>query len=395
MNKPISKHFDLLIIGAGPFGLSMASYAEHHKLDYLVVGKPMSFWKEHMPSGMMLRSDCDWHLDPQGVHTIDRYLEALDLERSDVEPLTLDFYLGYTEWFQERINANILDAMVTRLDTVEGQDERFIAALDNGDIVTANNVLLAIGFKYFRNLPPELIEIIPDGRYTHTCDLVKLGALKGKRCLIVGGRQSAYEWAALLVENGASEVHVSHRHETPDFTQSEWNWVNAYMDRMVSDPGRHLNMPPDERADLDKMFWTEGRLKLEPWLKDRIDNDTVSIWPESEMRVCKEMPNGELEVEFEGGEKITVDHIVLATGYKVNIENVPFLKAGNVLEKMRIEKGYPVLDVRLQTSVPGLFATSMLATKDFGLFFAFTVSVKASAEIIGSYIMKPRDSVNA
>lgn len=386
MNDPISKYVDFLIIGAGPFGLSMASFAEHHGMDYLVVGKPMSFWKENMPRGMILRSDCDWHLDPQGEHTIDRYLEAKNLKREDVEPLSLDFYLGYTEWFQERIDANIQDAMVTRIDSLDEGEKRFSAGLDDGSTVTAKNVLLAIGFKYFRNLPPELTEIIPQGRYTHTCDLVEFEPLKGKRCLIVGGRQSAYEWAALLVENGALEVHVSHRHETPEFTPPDWKWVDTHIEDMTADPGRHLNMSSHVREDIDKKFWTEGRQKLEPWLLDRIDNEIVNILPESEIRACEEMQDGELEVQFDDGEKIMVDHIVLATGYKVNIRNVPFLSAGNIIEKLQIEDGYPVLDEHLQTSIPGLFATSMMATRDFGLFFAFTVSVNASAEIIGSFI---------
>jgi thioredoxin reductase len=167
------------------------------------------------------------------------------------------------------------------------------------------------------------------------------------------------------------------------------------MDEMVADPGKHLNMAPHERADLDKKFWTEGRLKLEPWLKDRIDEETVKIWPESEITACKELSSGDLEVQFKSADTITVDHIVLATGYKVNIKKVPFLKASNILAKLHIEDGYPVLDERLQTSVPGLFVTSMLATRDFGLFFAFTVSVKASAEIMGSYLKNTQDGDHA
>ena len=386
MNRLNNGHVNFLIIGAGPFGLSMASYAERHAMDYLVLGKPMSFWKDHMPRGMILRSDCEWHLDPVGEHTIDRYLETKNLTRRDVEPLSLDFYLGYAEWFQRQIGANIQEYMVTRLDCLESEEERFSAALDNGETITAKNVLLAIGFKYFENLPPELLQIIPEGRWTHTCDLVDFEPLKGKRCLIVGGRQSAYEWAALISENGASEIHVSHRHEAPEFTDSEWNWINSYLHNMTEDPGTHLNMPKAHREELDKRFWIEGRLKLEPWLKPRIDKETVNVWPESEMSGCEETTDGALKVEFKSGETITVDHIVLATGYKVNIRNVPFLGSGNIFSKLKVEEGYPVLDERLQTSLPGLFATSMMATRNFGLFFAFTSSARASANIIGSFI---------
>ena len=59
---------------------------------------------------------------------------------------------------------------------------------------------------------------------------------------------------------------------------------------------------------------------------------------------------------------------------------------GNLFPDLASEDGFPVLDDRLQTSVPGLFVTSLPATRAFGAFFAFTVSVKASAEIVGAAI---------
>ena len=39
-----------------------------------MLGRAMDFWEENMPRGMLLRSACDWHLDPAEEHTIERYL---------------------------------------------------------------------------------------------------------------------------------------------------------------------------------------------------------------------------------------------------------------------------------------------------------------------------------
>lgn len=61
---------ELLIVGAGPFGLALAAQAQHDHIEHLIVGKPMEFWRANMPKGMLLRSACDWHLDPQEMHTI-------------------------------------------------------------------------------------------------------------------------------------------------------------------------------------------------------------------------------------------------------------------------------------------------------------------------------------
>ena len=71
----MQKNVNLLIIGAGPFGLAMAAYAGQLGIGYVIVGKPMEFWKANMPKGMVLRSASDWHLDPLNVHTIEKFLE--------------------------------------------------------------------------------------------------------------------------------------------------------------------------------------------------------------------------------------------------------------------------------------------------------------------------------
>src|SRR5690349_5260706 len=97
-----TKDTELLIIGAGPFGLSLAAYAAQHGIDYLIVGKPMEFWQTHMPRGMYLRSACDWHLDPGNVSTIERFVALRGQTPADVEPLSLQFYHEYVRWFQEQ-----------------------------------------------------------------------------------------------------------------------------------------------------------------------------------------------------------------------------------------------------------------------------------------------------
>src|SRR5258708_29649668 len=169
---------DLLIIGAGPFGLAIAANVSHLKIDHVVVGKPMDFWKTHMPHGMRLRSTCDWHLDPLNIHTIDRYLQEHGLKQQDVEPLPLNFYLNYVQWFQEQKQIEALPLMVERLDF---DAPNFTALLENGQTIRAKNVVCAVGFLYFKNIPHEYATFFPWGSYAHTCDLVDFAPLRGKR----------------------------------------------------------------------------------------------------------------------------------------------------------------------------------------------------------------------
>jgi FAD-dependent urate hydroxylase len=142
----------------------------------------------------------------------------------------------------------------------------------------------------------------------------------------------------------------------------------------------------EEKQALNQRFWDEGRLKLEPWLKPRIDHDPIKIWPTSQVVSCQQLPQEALEVTLSVGERLTVDHCILATGYQVNMANIPFLRRGNILPRLHMRNGYPMLDAHFQSNLPGLFITSMAASQAFGAFFAFTVSVGASARIIGSFL---------
>jgi cation diffusion facilitator CzcD-associated flavoprotein CzcO len=383
LNGRMKKHTKLLVVGAGPFGLAMAAYAKHYDIDFLMLGKPMGFWKSNMPEGMLLRSACDWHLDPFEVHTIERYLQANNQTAKDVEPLSLEFYLRYADWFQKQKKLEAVPRVVGRLDYVDGNGYRFEASLDDGQLILAKQVVIALGFAHFKHVPQELANLLPPGCYTHTCDYADLGSARGKGYLIVGGRQSAFEWAALLHEAGASAVQVSYRHPTPAFAASDWSWVNPLVGAMEANPGWFRNLSQSEKEALNHRFWSEGRLKVEPWLEPRVQQEKVTLWPQTQVVACDLIPSGKLRVRLDGGDRLSVDHIILATGYKVNIEQVPLLARGNLLLELRTKNGYPLLDEHLQTNVPGLFITSMPATQDFGPFFAFTVSVRTSAKLIG------------
>lgn len=370
---------DLLIIGAGPFGLAIAAQAIHDGIKHVIVGKPMEFWRQNMPKGMFLRSACDWHLDPLDVHTIEAYVQSIGKTPNDVEPLSLEFYLSYVDWFQKQKNIQPLPVYILKLDS---KDDHFLATTQDGVVIKARRVVLAPGFKQFPNIPPELKAKLPEQRYQHTCEFSDFSDARNKRYLIIGGRQSAFEWAALLVEAGASAVHVSHRHASPEFGIAEWEWINQLVDDMVENPNWFRRLSQEEKDAISHRMWAEGRLKLEPWLAPRIDNDRVKLWPNTELTNCIQQEDGTLSATLTNGETLNVDHVVLATGYKVNIAQLPVLSSGNLLDRLETRNGYPNLDDHFETSIPGLFITSMPAGQDFGPFFGFTVSVRTSAKLI-------------
>ena len=369
----------LLVIGAGPFGLSLAAHLKHKNVEHIHLGQSMDYWKNHMPKEMYLRSACDWHLDADNEDTILKYLAAQNLSPADVEPLSLEFYLGYVNWFQSQKGLAPRPATVTRLSRA---GDSFLAVLDNGSAIEAQKVVLGVGLRHFKNIPAEYKTLFPADRFHHTADLIDFSALKDKHVLIVGGRQSAFEWAALLHEEGAQEVQLTYRHDTPAFEPSDWTWVNPILQDMVDQPAWFRNLTQEEKDAVSKRMWREGRLKLEPWLVRRISKENIVLHPQTHVTACEQTPAA-LKITLSDNSALMIDHVILATGYKVDLAQIPMLTAGNFADQINTKNGFPVLDEGFQSSIPNLYFTGFPAAQDFGPFFGFTAAVRTSALVIG------------
>jgi cation diffusion facilitator CzcD-associated flavoprotein CzcO len=365
----------LLVIGAGPYGVAVAAHAMERGIDTTIVGKPMEFWTRHMPKGMFLRSGPDWHLDASGVHTFEAYLEERSIEPSAIDPVPIDVFLGYAAWFQSQKKLVIDDRLVSRL---VAEDSRFVVTFDDGNEVRADAVVAAPGNLYFRQFP-DWAAAVPQGFGVHTCELVDFTSLRDARVLIVGGRQSAYEWAALLCDHGAARVDLVHRHDVPRFERVSWRFVDEYIDATLSTPGWWRSLPSSEEQAIARRFWEVGRLTLEWWLPPRLIEDRVHRWPGTEVVKTTE-GNDSMTVTLSDSSSLNVDRIVFATGYNVDLPRVPYLDG--VIAGIEQVNGVPVLDESFQSSVAGLYTPGFPATRDFGPFFAFTKACPAAATII-------------
>lgn len=371
---------DLLIIGAGPFGLAMAREADRRGIDHRIVGRPMSFWREQMPARMNLRSGLNWHLDPASELTMEAWTQERGHDREALLPLSLSHYLDYVSWFRDRAGIEVDARLVTRLS--QGEDGAFLAEMSPGAPIAARRVLMAVGFHAFHHRPGELDRIFPRERCHHTRDYVDMERSRNRRVLIVGGRQSAFEWAALMCEAGAQAVHVVHRHPSPAFEESDWSWVPDLVRRVEEDPAWFRSLPDGRREQIDRRFWEQGRLRVEPWLEDRLDPEVVRVWPGNQPKRCEAGPDGVLRVGLASGATVEVDEVVLATGYRTDIRRIEWIDP-ELLGRIRLLDGIPALDTGMQSSVPGLYFTSMAAARDFGPFMGFTVSVAGTTRLLG------------
>ena len=366
----------LLVIGAGPYALSIAALARERGIGSVVLGRPMGFWRDNMPGGMFLRSGPDWHLDGAAVHTLEAYLEDRGIRPGEVDPIPVGVFLDYAAWFERAKGIEVREEFV---DTLVKANGRFEATLRSGERIRADAVVAAPGIRHYASVPG-WASSLPPGLAAHTCDLVRFDDMAGARVLIIGGRQSAYEWAALIREHGAARIDIVHRHDIPRFERVSWKFVDAHVEQTLAVRGYWRNLPKSGQDAVARRFWEVGRLTLEYWLTPRLARDGIHRWPGTEVVEVTPAGDDELRVLLSNSTALAVDRVVFGSGYRAELTKVPYL--AGVLKHVTVSNGFPVLDEAFQTSLDGLYVTGFSATQDFGPFFGFVKGSPAAATLI-------------
>jgi thioredoxin reductase len=346
----------------------------------------MAFWKENMPRGMLLRSGLDWHLDASGVHTLKAFLEKRRIPRDAVAPLSIEIFLDYAEWFRQ---CKAIDVQALHVNSVRHVNGQFEVRCDDGETIRACRVVAAPGVAPFKHIPPELSARLPRNRMSHTATLVDFRHFAGKRCLIVGGRQSAFEWAALMSEAGVDAIDLVYRHETPQFVTSDWSFTDEMIDNTLRGRGWFRHLDPSEQEAINKRFWSVGRLQLEPWLWPRVHKRSIRLWPKSRIAGWRATRDGMIEARLDGGNLFSVDHVLFATGYRVDLSRVTYLSEHIASDRLRVNGGFPLLDEDFQTTFPGLYVVGQASVPSFGPFFGFVRGCIAAARIVVAACERP------
>jgi len=328
-----------------------------------------------MPDEMFLRSGPDWHLDAAGVATFEHFLEDRGIAASDVDPVPIGVFLEYASWFCEMTGVCTDERHVCDM---AWRDGVFDVAFDDGSQLTARSVVAAVGVRHFRQFPGWAAHLAP-GVAAHTCDLVDFEALRGARVLIIGGRQSAYEWAALAGEHGAERIDIVHRHPVPRFERVSWAFTDEYVEATRATPGWWRTLSAEQREHIGRRFWEVGRLTLEWWLVARLARAALHRWPDTSVVEATPRDDG-VDVALSNGERRAVDRVVFATGYRAEVASVPHLAGG--IDDVEVVDGFPVLDTAFQSTRPGLYLPGFTSTRDFGPLFGFTKGCPATAQII-------------
>ncbi len=386
---------DALIIGAGPFGLSISAHLRELGVDHIIVGRTMDTWRTHMPAGMCLKSEpyASVIAAPKRGYDLSTYSAAHGLDYADrVGPLPLGQFLGYADWFAEQLVPDVRDLTVTK---VTANGDGFTVEFAEAESIVARQVIVATGVLPHRYLPDELSGLSSD-LVTHAADHSTLAPFQGRRVAVIGAGQSALETAALLHEQG-TDVHLVVRR--PAIEWADGNPEHVTLAGQVRRPVTQLCegwwcvfantpsvfrlLPADQRVTFVRRF-------LGPsgswWLRDRIEG-VVDVLTSTRVGEAAAQGSG-VRLTLGGPTKtLDVDHVIAGTGFRMDVARLPFLPSG-LLARIRSVKGYPAVSRVGESSVPGLYFAGSLAAVSLGSAERFIAGTHNAAAVLARSVAR-------
>jgi FAD-dependent urate hydroxylase len=384
--------YDVAIIGAGPYGLSAAAHLSAKGLETRAFGQPMEFWANKMPEGMLLRSPrvASNLSDPDRAFTLEAYEMASSKE--SCAPLPLDTFVEYGRWFRHQLGSGLDERGVLRVDR---DHPGFRITLEDGEEIRFRTVIVAAGIGPFKKTP-EVFREFSASHITHCYEGRDVRRFAGERVAVIGGGQSALESAALLHEAKA-EVEVLAR-------QPRLNWIGQHswlhhlgpisamlysshdvgpagISRLVAYPTITALVPLKLR---DKIRTRAVRPAGARWLPERLTNVKLTTG----CHVCQAVLRGdEIELKLDDGSRRYIDHVLLGTGYKVDISRYNFLPH-DLLQDIHQFDGYPKLGSGLRCSVPGLHFIGATAARTYGPLLNFVAGTEFASQELTRHISR-------
>jgi cation diffusion facilitator CzcD-associated flavoprotein CzcO len=389
---------DTVIIGAGPYGLSIAAHLSKSSLTFRIFGSPMQSWRSHMPKGMLLKSEgfASSLDDPDSSFTLRHYCEEMNLPYDDIgTPVPLEVFSAYGLEFQKRLVPTLEQTDIT---SVSRTPEGFELETAEGEIVHAHTVIVATGITHFSYLPPFLADL-PASHVSHSSQHHDLSSFRGKTVVVLGAGASAVDIAAILHEEGSQVQLVARRqgiafHTKTKEPRSLWQRLRCprsglgigWRSRLCTDAPLLFHVMPQ------KFRFRTVRNLLGPAPGWFVRDKVVGKFP---LHLGCKIQSASIEdgkVHLKIAEKdgsnseLTADHVISATGYQVSIARMGFLDEG-LRRLLHQVEDTPVLSSHFETSVPGLYMVGLASAHSFGPLTRFAYGAKFTAKRISKHVV--------
>ncbi len=376
---------ETVIIGAGPYGLSIAAHFRRRGIPFRIFGRPMDSWRAHMPKGMCLKSDgfASNIYDPEAAFTLKQFCAERGIEYSDAGlPVKLDTFVAYGLAFRARMVPELEETTVLSVDRAP---DGFLLRIANGETVTAKRLVLAVGISHFEYIPDNLAHLPPEVM-SHSFRHHDLQPFKGRKVVVIGGGSSAIDIAGLLKEADADVKLVARRTSLSFHTRSMgkkrswWQQLRhpqsglgpGLKTRFFSDAPMLFHLLP-EHLRLEAVRRTLG--PSGGWFaRDMVVGRVPLLLGYTPERA--EVNGGGVRLFLRAGDgsqcEEFAEHIIAATGYKVDMGRLTFLSP-EIRSRLKTVNGTPVLSSGFESSVPGLYFAGLAAANSFGpvMRFAF------------------------
>jgi thioredoxin reductase len=384
---------DVVIVGAGPYGLSVAAHLSSAGVEHRIFGDPMSTWINTMPEGMLLKSygfASDLY-EPTGQFTLERFCSEAEIPyEAENLPVALGTFVQYGLAFQERFVPHVDRRLI---DSVASNGQNFRITLGDGEEFTARRVVVATGIRQFAQVP-ESLRGLPADLVSHSSAHASLARFDGRSVAIVGAGSSALDLAGLLHNRGATvelfarrpEIDIAPRTLYPRSIVARWRRPQSPMG-----PG-WKSLLSAEGAPLYRFLPQDFRMRflkshLGPsgawFVRDQIVGKLPVHTSCTIQRVRAVATRLQFQVRQADGtsDEFEVDHLVAATGYRVDVSRMSLMD-DNVRTRIESVGGFPSVSGTFESSVPGLYFAGMTTALSFGPLVRFACGAKLTAERI-------------
>lgn len=391
---------DVAVVGAGPYGLSVAAHLAAQSARFTVFGPALETWRNHMPRGMLLKSDgfASNLSAPATGASLGDYCARQGLPYHPLAiPVPLEAFVDYGLDFQRRFVPDLDPRTVVGLDRT---DRGYRLTLDDGATSVARRVVIAVGITHFAHMPPVLVGV-PAELASHSSVHADVSRFKGREVAVIGAGASAVDLAIHLAEAGAVVRLIVRRDqvrfgsEPGEGPRSRWSRLRhptsglgpGLRSRLYSDAPDLVRLLP---ATLRQEIVRRHLGPASPWrLRRRFETQVDLMAGREVVHAERRGDKVRLRLVARGGEETSLDadHVIAATGYRPDLRRLSFM-AQPLRQRLRTAANAPVLNQNFESSEPGLYFVGVAAANSFGPLMRFMYGVDFTARRVSRHLVR-------